>query len=322
MNNKKKFFLKLIVLAATLFFVDSVAGLLLKHLFYKQKSGKYFTTTHALIGANEEILVFGNSHASQHFDAPLMKEKIGKTTFNFGNQGQGFLYTYTLVRSALSYSKPKLIILDVDYDVLRFDKDEYQRLSIYLPYYHFNSFIDSAIDMIGNEEEIKAKSFLFRYNSILGYTLLNTYHPSFSKSMKSLGYDSQPGTICGEYADLLLKQTETDITDYKIDSIKVHELITLIKCIKAKKINLLVTTTPLFNFNHSIKNPYKKKLNEILTTMNVDYLDYGNSTDFKGRCELFNDNSHLNSQGADRWTTICIDHIKAKNLSMQIVSRQ
>ena len=319
-NNKKNFFLKLAALGVTLLFVDFCAGVFLKSLFFKQKSGKYFTTTHAITDANEDVLIFGNSHASQHFDAPLMKEKLSVSVFNFGNQGQSFLYCYPLMKSVLSYRKPKLVVLDLDYGTLGFDEEEYKKLSIFLPYYHYNAFIDSAIEMIGDKEDIKANSFLFRYNSTVGYTLLNTYNPSFNKSMRSLGYDPTEGSLCGPQGDLLSKQPEGELTNLRIDSVKVKELLGFIKYVKAKRINLLITTTPLFNFDNYRKKMLKAKLDKILTSMSVDYLDYGNSAVFKGKCELFSDGSHLNSKGADRWTAICVDHIKAKNLLN--VSRQ
>lgn len=313
-NNKKKFFFKLAILGVTLVFVDFCAGVFLKSLFFKQRSGKYFTTTHAITDANEDVVIFGNSHASQHFDAPLIKKKLGISVFNFGNQGQSFLYFYPLMKSVLSYRKPKLVVLDLDYGTLEFDEEEYKKLSIFLPYYHYNAFIDSAIEMIGNNEDLKANSSLFRYNSTVGYTLLNTYHPSFNKSMKSLGYDPTEGSICGAEGDLLSKQPKGELTNIKIDSVKVKELLSFIKYVKAKEINLLITTTPLFNFDSYRKKTLKVKLDKILTSMNVDYLDYGNSAVFKGKCELFSDGTHLNSQGADRWTSVCIDYIKSKRL--------
>lgn len=313
-NNKKKFFLKLATLGVTLLFVDFGAGVFLKSLFFKQKSGKYFTTTHAITDANEDVLIFGNSHASQHFDAPLMKEKLSVSVFNFGNQGQSFLYCYPLMKSVLSYRKPKLVVLDLDYGTLEFDEEEYKKLSIFLPYYHYNAVIDSAIEMIGDKEDIKANSFLFRYNSTVGYTLLNTYHPSFNKSMESLGYDPVEGSLCGPESDSLSKQAKEELTNLRIDSVKLKELLGFINYVKVKRINLLITTTPLFNFDNYRKKILKEKLDKILTSMNVDYLDYGNSTVFKGKCELFSDGSHLNSTGADRWTSVCIDYIKSKQL--------
>jgi hypothetical protein len=258
-------------------------------------------------------VILGNSHAAQHFDAPLMTKELAKTVFNFGNQGQSLFYTYPLVKSILAYHKSDLIILNLDYNELQYDAASYERLSIFLPYYHINPVVDSAIGMAGSNEKIKAWSSLYRYNSTIGYSLLNTYSHAYNKSMQSLGYDPMSGNICsvksanngdGEQAGDKIK---------RIDTLKVRYLIKLINVIQASHVKLLITTTPLVS-DYKDNGLCEQKMKEILAKLNVDYLDYGANVDFKGKCELFTDGSHLNSTGADKWTEVCIAYVKRKLL--------
>jgi hypothetical protein len=311
MDTLKKFLLKLLALACLVIIVDISIGLFFKNLFFKQKSGKYFTTSHALKNAGEDIVIFGNSHAAQHFNAPLMQAQSGKTVFNFGNQGQGLFYIYATLKSMLAYHKPRLLIINLDYEELRYDEAEYQRLSVFLPYYHANPIIDSAVAMSGNHEQIKAYSAMYRYNSLLGYMLLNIYKPSFNKSMASLGYDPTEGVISLSTTNGPKKTAAPE--KYVFDKNKIKYLINLIEYIKTKHVQLLVTTTPIYRYNDN-ENLYKDKLVELLNQMHVDYFDDGNDAEFQNRNELFHDDSHLNPKGADIWTQKCLNYIQNKHL--------
>lgn len=306
MSKKVKILLfKLLVLALVLVVADLGGGYVLKYLFNKQRSGKYFTTTHAIKDAKEQILIFGNSHAAQHFDAPLMAKTLSKSVFNFGNQGQSLLYTYPLVKTVLSNHQPELIIINVDYRELHYDPTDYERLAILLPYYHVNSVIDSAISLIPDRAAFKANSLLYRYNSTLGYIFLNTYGHSYGKSRASLGFDPVEGNMCAGLAN----NEDMDTGKIAFDENKINYLIKLISYIQSKKVKLLITTTPLMGYDKNEKNMYKNRLIQLLTKMNVDYLDYGNSANFNGKCMLFHDTSHLNARGAALWTKTLLNDL-------------
>ncbi|WCT13525.1 hypothetical protein [Mucilaginibacter jinjuensis] len=311
MDSLKTFLLKLLALICLVVVVDISIGLLFKNLFYKQKSGKYFTTSHALKNAGEDIVIFGNSHAAQHFNAPLMQAKSGKTVFNFGNQGQGLFYIYPTLKSMLAYHTPKLIIINLDYEELRYDEAEYQRLFVFLPYYHLNPIIDSAIAMSGKYEQVKACSAMYRYNSLLGYMLLNIYKPTFNKSMASLGYDPNEGVISPSAINESEKKSLPE--QYVFDKNKIKYLINLINYIQAKHVQLMVTTAPLYRYNDS-KNLYKDKLTALLNQMQVAYFNDGDDAAFRNRNDLFHDDSHLNPKGADIWTQKCLNYIQGKHL--------
>lgn len=301
----KIFFIKLLVFGCVLVIVDLAAGYVLRYVFYKQKSGKYLTTSYAIHQSNEDVIIFGNSHAAQHFDAPLMRSKLNKTVFNFGNQGQGILYSYPVIKTVLSRYSPRLIILNVDYDELKYNETDRERLSILLPYFKTNAFIDSALAIMPGRQNIKAYSSLYRYNSTLGYVLLNIFKPDYNKSMASLGYDPTPGDLC---SNLNVEAPPVD-TAIRFDELKIRQLTNLLAFIKSKRINVLVTTTPLFNAPGD-RNAYKEKLTEILKQQGIDYLDGGADTEFKGNCRLFNDPTHLNPQGAALWSAKCTRYIK------------
>jgi hypothetical protein len=305
----KIFLVKIAVLTCILIVVDVVAGLGLKNLFYKQRGGKYYKITHAVKNTTEDIVIFGSSHASEHFDAPLMQKLTGKTTFNFGNQGQSLLYTYPLVKSILAYHKPQLIIVNLDYSELQYKSEAYDRLSILMPYFHTNPAIDSAIALMPDHQNLKCYSALYRYNSTLGNIMLNTYSEKIIRSSSNHGYEQIPGSICN------LDRTEepqSEASPIRFDQHKIDYLIMLAGAAQKAKVKLLITTTPLYNYNPALKNVYKERLRQILNKLAVTYFDNGTNADFKGKCQYFSDDTHLNPQGADEWTTQCSKYIKSR----------
>lgn len=308
MYNVKTFLTKLALVSCALIVVDFVAGMGLKTLFYKQKSGKYYKITHAIKNAEEDVVIFGSSHAAEHFDAPLMQKLLAKSVFNFGSQGQSLFYIYPLVKSVLSYHKPKLIIVNLDYNELAYLPQSYQFLSILLPYYHVNAVIDSAISLMPFNEDLKCHSFLYRYNSTIGNIILYTYVNRFTSTINNLGYDPVPGNIC-RYDRTDNTQTSNSIN---FDPNKINYLLMLINAAQSKNVKLLITTTPIYNYNTNQPNIYKQKLQQLLAKFHINYLDYGTNAGFRGKCLYFSDDTHLNPQGADKWTTACSDYIKTK----------
>ncbi|MES2377301.1 MAG: hypothetical protein V4553_12010 [Bacteroidota bacterium] len=310
-QNFKIFLVKIAAVACVLIVVDVVAGFGLKNLFYKQRGGKYYKISHAVKNTTEDIVIFGSSHASEHFDAPLMQKLTGKTTFNFGNQGQSILYTYPLVKSILAYHKPLLIIVNLDYSELQYKSEAYERLSILMPYFHVNSAIDSAIALMPDHQDLKCYSALYRYNSTLGNIMLNTYSKKIMQLSYNNGYEQISGNICNVDRT---ENPQNEIGLVRFDQHKIDYLIKLAGAAQKANVKLLITTTPLYNYNPAVKNVYKEKLIQILNQLTITYLDGGTNADFKGKCQYFSDDTHLNPQGADGWTTLCSQYIKSKLL--------
>jgi hypothetical protein len=307
MKEFKIFSKRLVILLLILIISDVAIGVIVTYIFNKQKSGKYFITTYALNNTKEDILIFGNSHAAQHFNTPLIVEKLKLSAFNFGVQGQSMLYYYPIMKSVLSYHKPKLIILNLDYLELSSNPGNYQRLSIFLPYFHKNKYVDSSIALIGNSEKYEAWSSLYRYNSTLGYILFNVSSKSNNKSYKSLGFDPQYGSFCQKNFGESNKLPKT-----QFDERVIQLLNSLIKDIKDARIPLVITTTPLL---YGVSdNVYQDKLRLLLKSNEVDYWDYANDAAFKNKCNLFIDQTHLNKEGADLFTTMIIERVRQGNL--------
>ena len=308
----RNFIYRLLFLAVILIVADQLFGVFFRPLFRRQERGKYFTTSHAIEGSAESIVIIGNSHAAQHFNANRIIDSLQVSAFNFGNQWQSMLYYYPVLESVLLHHHPKLIILNLDPDELLYNPSSYERLSILLPYFHANSYIDSAISLISPLERYKAGSHLYRFNSTIGYVLLNLAGNSYGKSILSRGFDPQDGYLCKLNADEVL--VLEDIADSsRLDNIKVRFLQQIINDCKKRNIHLLVTFTPVYKGEIRHNFAYHT-LTSILSGNQVEFRNYYKDERFCNDCTLFNDQNHLNVQGANMFTDIIIREIKERNM--------
>ena len=305
------FFKKILLLLLLFFIVDYLSGIALKRMFYKQTSGKYYTTTHGLLHAEERIMIFGNSHANEHFNAPLMERRLKQSTFNFGNQGQSILYQYPLIKSILKDHQPKLVIITLDAYALQYIDDDYHRLSIYLPFRGLNSYVDSAIALINKNEIYKSLSSLYRYNSALGYILLSTYKSGYNKSYESKGYDPVEGTICNKNP---LKDetvgTRKSTAEFNIDNLKISYLSNLIDELNARQIKTVFVKTPMYDNSQTKDDMCSIALKKLLVTKDATFWDFSSDAKFFRKCELFSDPTHLNTIGATMFTEYVIEKLQ------------
>src|SRR5690606_35643039 len=105
--------IKTALLAVVLILSDRIIGLGLEHLFYRQTHGDDYTTLYALEKAKDDILVFGTSRASHHYNAKIIEEETGMACFNAGRDEMEIPYTEALLKAIVARHRPKMVILDI-----------------------------------------------------------------------------------------------------------------------------------------------------------------------------------------------------------------
>ena len=94
--------------------LDLALGETSRHLFFAQRSGKFYRLNTAMEAANERIVVFGSSHAASHYVPEVLQQQLGMSCYNAGMLGQQILFHKTLESILLQRTVPGVIILDVD----------------------------------------------------------------------------------------------------------------------------------------------------------------------------------------------------------------
>lgn len=134
-----KFAINAVLLLTLLVVVDRALGKLIEHYLFSEKQGDSAVTTHGVLHANEDILIFGSSRASHHYIPELIVKKTGLSCYNLGRDGMKMKYYEALLKAVLSYHTPKIVILDLDLSDFEEGNDEEQRLTtVFMPYINTN----------------------------------------------------------------------------------------------------------------------------------------------------------------------------------------
>lgn len=290
-NPYKYFFLKLIVLFAFVFVADLLIGNVLRYYFFKQKRGSDYLTTYSIDSTKADLLIFGSSRASHHYQPPVFENHLRLSCYNAGRDGNFLFYHYAVLKAVLKRYSPKMIILDFTHGEFSKNEDSYDRISSLLPYYKSHPEIRSIIELKSPFEKLKLLSNIYPYNSLT--LVIAGGNALFSEKKKEDINGYIPLTrVWGDS----IKNENTPIK-YEIDSteIKVYESF-IQDCINSK-VKLYIICSPLFKkSNHT---DYSVKLaQEIAKKYNVNFFDYSRDSTFINSPKLFYNAEHLNNEGA------------------------
>lgn len=306
-----KLILRVLVLLVVLVIADRIIGYGLEYLFYQQKRGDDYTTLYALEEAKDDVLIFGTSRASHHYNAKIFTEETGLSCFNAGRDEMEIPYTKAMLDVILKRYQPKVILLDIGPIELGGDKHIlYERIAtVLMPFANKHPELDSAIAKAGELEVLKTKvSKIYAYNSKLGSAIQNSYTNLGHTS--EMGYEPLYNTIdTAVYKESIWDDINEDKginDDYE------QTLINIIERTKAYNVQLVLAISPFYFKNDFSSNSSYNKIKNIAADYNITLLDYTNHPEYTGRPDLFNDDVHLNDKGAKQYT---------QNVVMQLIEK-
>ncbi len=303
MNNSKIIFLKkLFLLLLILVLIDVALGKTLEHFYFKMKSGQSSRITYAMSETYEDVMVFGSSRANHHYVTTLLEDSLHTTAYNAGIDGQGILFQYSLLKAMQSRYQPKIIILDLNPDGLEEATIYYDRLYVLLPYYKKYKEIQPIVNLRSTYEHLKTVSNLYRYNYfILPIFYNNILNKTDKEDIK--GYEPLYKNI--NLARLKNEQKKT----LPLDSIKVNNFKSFIRDANRNNCKVLVYISPIFKITEP--TPTIEMVKRVCNQEGVYFRDYSNHPLFKESTRFFHDFNHLNNSGAEVYTHIVSEEIKA-----------
>jgi len=296
-NYYKRFLVNLLVFSGLLFAFDKALGYILQQLYFKQVAGEYYRATYSIDSTNADILIFGSSRASHHYVPEVLEEYLHMNTYNTGRDGNYLLYNYAVIKAVTERYSPKIIILDVNPTALFYRKDDYDRLSTLLPYYDSHPEIRNIVDRRNKYERFKLYSSLYPYNSLSLSILVGNLEISKKLYVSEDGYlpfykKMNPISIISKTT----KDNPEEIYSDSIDSFKIVALQDIAEICRKKKIPLVFVFSPIYSkVSNELAN---SKLSTILKAYNVKYLDFSEDTTFVNHPQYFQDESHMNDDGA------------------------
>jgi hypothetical protein len=304
----RKFSKEIIIGLVLIIVADYIVGSSLRYFYFKQTSDFLHRTTYSMEITEAEILIFGSSRASRHYNPRIFEEETGLSTYNTGRDGNFIFYQTAILKSIISRYNPKLIILDFE-GTFEFNQQDYDKLASLLPYYKSHPEIREIVLLKSKYENLKLLSRIYPFNSIL--TTIAFGNMDFNKN-RSRNKGSYNGFIplSGVFSNMIdsvhfPKQYEIDPNKYKVfeDFLKIS---------KQNDIPLIVVYSPvyfLYNENYS-----KVICKQICDKNDVVFIDFSRDEDFINHKELFKDKFHLNGEGADLLTRKMLDFIEKRNL--------
>jgi len=232
-----------------------------------------------------DLLVLGSSHAYRGFDTRIFN-KFGYKTFNLGSSSQTPIQSNYLLKKYFNQLKPKIIILEVNWD--NFVSDG----------------VESTLDVIANDKnDLSIIEMALSQNHIKIYNTLiyGFYRDIFNRNIgfQQLLNTSEDIYIPGGYVEKKnpkFYHVQRDRVCNEINRKQEESFNEIVSLCKSQKIRLILIQAPVtkdfyhFNPNNIAFDKKMKLLSE--------YYNFNDSTQFSDK-SLFYDDEHLNQSGVE-----------------------
>lgn len=303
-NGIRLFFTRLAVFLLVLVCIDIGFGGFSGWFFFRQETGKYARLIYTMDKAEEDIIIFGSSHANRHYDPRVFERELSLSCYNAGVQGQELVFINTLFEIMISRHSPKIIILNLDKNWLLASDGWKEKITELNPFYgRHPEEIGSAIEHNSSFERYKLISRLYRYNSTWVHMLRYLADPQQDYA----GYLPLTGTLKKKPEPGKPDAGKTKIVE--TDPFLFSVFRGMITTAKRRDILIIAVVSPQF-LPDSAMSPSMKKMTDFLQSENIYLLNHSCDTSFAGKADLFYDASHLNSQGAELFSGIVASEIK------------
>ena len=237
-----------------------------------------------------DVLMFGSSHMLNGIIAMDLWNNYGITSYNFGSHGCRIPTSYWMLKNALDYASPKVVILDcymISADLLIDPEDAYLHLAFDAFPLTKNKY--QAIDELLGESDNKLE-FLFPFSS---------YHYRWSELTegdfeKNISYERGTNIRIG----LSEKNREENLMEtYSGDGVCIAYIEKAVQLFKERNIDIILTYLPTnddawtFEESNRVKN--------LAQSLDVDYIDRDTMEDIVNySCDFSDGDGHLNYSGA------------------------
>lgn len=280
----------------------------------KQNKGYYQTYKTAFLEKNEfNVLFLGSSRVQMHYNTFLFDSINQTNAFNLSMAGATPKVAYYALKIYLSKSKtPTIVIYDVDYHNLNNESKEIKDFNNYFPFLK-----DEVVRNEFCKIDKRFKWFYYLPYYSLPYTgtknLSTGLHglfniPNRTDSLFYKGYFK-------ENTRKPLDVTFTKASNIKIDPIEYAYLDSLCQIGRAKNIEMVFCSSPIFaggKLDVANKTELLNTILKLVQSYNYTYTDLS-SLSFCDQRDLFVDHFHMNYQGA-RLFTLKMSELYRNNL--------
>lgn len=299
------FFKGLFFFMLLIFILDFGIGKTLKYFYFKQYTGSLYELTYLLDSIRSDIVVFGASTATHHFEPSSFENRLGMTFYNAGFNGTSIFHHYAFLQGTLRNHHPKVVILAANAGDFKKSNLSYERLYLLLPYYDSHPFLRPIIELKSPLEKLKLLSRIYPYNSTIFTTIIR--NPVFADYNLKRKEDVQ-GYIPLNRNWRKPIEEEANNENYEIDTNKVKMFKSFIEECKQSSVNLYIVTSPRF-VREKKEDASVRIMEKIASDSGVRLINLYKDSVFENHIEYFADKIHLNPTGATVVSNLTIDEI-------------
>ncbi len=297
----KKFLIKIFLLFSLVVLFDFAYGMAMKHIVKNIHTGGQGRDNYICNKADEDILIFGSSRAVHHYNAQMLEDSLGMSSYNCGEDGNGIILNYGRLSMIKERHAPKIIIEDVSTTFDIFKNDNHQYLGWLKPHYDKED-IDKIFLAVDESEKYKMASQMYRYNSkFIQYLLVYLTGISSSSGIKGFRPINAPFNAMKVH-----KNPKKLLENYEVDSLKYEFFNKFIDLSEGSRLYFVVS--PMWYGTDSLKY---SSIKAICKDRNIPFYDFSNDPKYVHNNDLFRDGTHMNAKGADEFTRDLIKLLKA-----------
>lgn len=291
----KVFAIKMLLLLVLFFAADLLLGKIIGYFHLNTKNINLINTNYGFLeSCKDDVVFFGDSTVSHSFITEKIILETGLSSYNFASDGCGIYYQYPLLETILEKHTPKAILIS-SYQLNGSGSDYLPRI---YPYYRNNKYVRKIVNEIHSNESIKLAFNGYVYNS----KIIRIFD---SRNDNLLGYVPLTPKLNNYISQADPKLLKED--DYKISKdVEFYFIEFIMKSISSGSKVYVYIPPSLEKMNSSLL----KKIKIITKNTKAKLIDFSSDNSFINNPELFNDQIHLNHNGAKIMTDKFIKILK------------
>ena len=288
---------KILLLLLLIVLIDQALGAIFSYACNHLKGGEKKWEHYIAYQSKADIAIFGSSRACHHYSTTVLHDSLGGNVINYGKNGMGIIYSYAMMKSLTERCHPKIIILDVFTHFDLYADDNYKFIAPLRYMSDIPSFSEVICD-VAPIESVKLWCQSYKYNTEWYYLCRD--------ALKITSFDYKHNGYWPLYEKKKLGTADVYADTVPIDSVKLRYLKSFIEE-ASQKSKLYVFVSPWYRGVSA--NAYNI-VAEICKKENVCFNNMFCDSIFTKNYSYWSDGCHLNSYGAEKYTSIVAHMIK------------
>ena len=291
---------KILLFLGIIIGTDKLFGMVMDSVLTTTEKGDWGRNNYIFNELKSDIVILGSSRAIHHYNPKIFSDTLGMSCYNCGEDGMGIFLMFARYKAISQRCCPKIVIYEVlpGFDILS-EKDNLKYLKFLRPYTDVE-FVDSIVNSISSLESWKLLSDAYRFNSCF----VDIIAQSISKDTE-MAKDYTYSPLFGQIGDGITGSADNDII--KTDTLKIKCLENLIQECKELHVKLIFTASPIYK--PSSDRSYET-LKHLCADYHVPFINHYCDTTYCNNPSYFADASHLNIQGAERFSSLMASKIR------------